>query len=86
MPHLCRRPKIALLALKKQHADEVEYAQLVKDNVAVAPIYSDLDGGMNKVFLAQFPGSIIPLERVLRPDLNYSRNCRPSPTPTIVVR
>jgi len=57
--------KIARPALEKQHADEVEYAQLVKDNVSVAPIHSGLDGGMNKVFLAQFPGSIISLARVL---------------------
>jgi murein L,D-transpeptidase YafK len=58
-------PKIALPAGEKQHADEVEYAQFVKANVSVAPIYSGLDGGMNKVFLAQFPGKIIPLARVL---------------------
>jgi murein L,D-transpeptidase YafK len=58
-------PKIARPALEKQHADEVEYAQLVKDNVSVAPIYSGLDGGMNKVFLARFPGRIVPLAIVL---------------------
>jgi hypothetical protein len=38
---------------------------LVKDNVSVAPIYSGLDGGMNKVFLARLPGRIIPLAMVL---------------------
>jgi murein L,D-transpeptidase YafK len=64
-PAFVVNPKIARPALEKQHADEVEYAQLVKDNVSVAPIYSGLDGGMNKVFVAQFPGSIIPLARVL---------------------
>jgi hypothetical protein len=58
-------PKIARAALKKQHADEFEYAQLVKDNVPVAPTYSGLDGGMNKVFLAVLPGRIIPLAKVL---------------------
>jgi len=58
-------PKIARPALEKQHADEAEYAQLVKDDVPVAPVYSGLDGGMNKVFLAQFPGRIIPLAIVL---------------------
>ncbi len=57
--------KTARPVLEKQHADEIEYAQLVEDNVSVAPIHSGLDGGMNKVFLAQFPGSIIPLARVL---------------------
>jgi len=51
----------------KQRADEVEYAQLVKDNVPVAPIYSGLDGGMNKVFLARFPGKIVSLAIVLPP-------------------
>jgi hypothetical protein len=42
--------------LRKQRADDLEYAQLVKDNVSVAPIYSGLDGGMNEVFHAQYPG------------------------------
>ena len=64
-PAFVVNPKIARPALEKQHADEVEYAQLVQDNVSVAPIHSGLDGGMNKVFLARFPGSIIPLARVL---------------------
>jgi hypothetical protein len=64
-PDFVVNPKIARPAGEKQHADEVEYAQLVKANVSVAPIYSGLDGGMNKVFLAQFPGNIIPLARVL---------------------
>ena len=64
-PSFVVNPKIARPALEKQHADEVEYAQLVKDNVSVAPIYSGLDGGINEVFLAQFPGSVIPLARVL---------------------
>jgi murein L,D-transpeptidase YafK len=57
--------KIARPALERQRADEVEYAQLVEDNVSVAPIHSGLDGGMNKVFFAQFPGIIVPLARVL---------------------
>jgi len=58
-------PKITRLASEKQHADEVEYAELVKQNLSVAPIYSGLDGGMNKVFLARFPDRIIPLSMVL---------------------
>jgi murein L,D-transpeptidase YafK len=53
--------KIAKPALEKQRADDAEYAQLVNDNVSVAPIYSGLDGGMNEVFHARFPGKIIPL-------------------------
>ena len=60
-------PKIARAALRKQRADDLEYAQLVKDNVSVAPIYSGLDGGMNEVFHAQYPGKIVPLARVLPP-------------------
>jgi murein L,D-transpeptidase YafK len=60
-------PKIARAARAKQRADEIEYAQLVKDNAAVAPIHSGLDGGMNKVFQAQFPGIIVPLAIVLPP-------------------
>jgi hypothetical protein len=51
-------PEIARRARKKQGADELEYAQLLKDNVPAAPIYSGLDGGMNKAFLAQFPGRV----------------------------
>jgi murein L,D-transpeptidase YafK len=58
-------PKIARPALEKQRADEIEYAQLVKENLSVAPIYSGLDGGMNEVFLARLPGRIIPLAMVL---------------------
>ena len=64
-PAFVVNPKIARTAEEKQHADEIEYAQLVKENLSVAPIYSGLDGGMNKVFLARFPGRIIPLAMVL---------------------
>ena len=51
-------PKIARPALEKQRADEFEYAQLLKDNVPAVPIYSELDGGMNEVFLARFPNRV----------------------------
>jgi len=57
-PAFVVNPKIARRALEKQHTDEVEYAQLLKDNVPAAPIYSGLDGGMNKGFLARFPGRV----------------------------
>jgi len=77
-PAFVINPKIARLASEKQHADEVEYAQLVQENVSVAPIYSGLDGGMNKVFLAQFPGRIIPLAIVL---LNGSQLPQLPPVP-----
>jgi len=53
-------PEIAGPALEKEHADEIQYVQLVKANVSVAPIRSGLDGGMNRVFLAQVGGSIPP--------------------------
>jgi murein L,D-transpeptidase YafK len=59
-PAFVVNPQIARAAVEKQHADEVQYAQLVKANMAVAPIQSGLDGGMNGVFLAQVGGSIPP--------------------------
>jgi murein L,D-transpeptidase YafK len=64
-PAFVVKPKMARAALEKQHADEVEYTRLVKDDVPAAPIYSGLDGGMNNVFLSRFPGRIIPLAIVL---------------------
>jgi len=66
-PAFTVNPRIARAALEKQRADDAEYARLVKDDVPVAPIYSGLDGGMNKVFLARYPDRIIPLARVLPP-------------------
>ena len=59
-PAFVVNPQIARAALGKQHADEVQYAHLVKANAPVAPIDSGLDGGMNHVFLAQVGGSIPP--------------------------
>ena len=53
-------PEIAGPALEREHTDEVQYAALVKANDSVAPIHSGLDGGMNRVFLAQVGGSIPP--------------------------
>src|SRR5213596_2564886 len=63
-PAFVVNPKIARLALEKLRTDELEYAQLIADNVPAAPIYSGLDGGMNKVFLARFPGRVT-LSKVL---------------------
>jgi murein L,D-transpeptidase YafK len=57
-PAFVVNPKITRRALEKQRADELEYAQLLEDNVPAAPIYSELDGGMNKVFLARFPDRV----------------------------
>ena len=53
-------PEIASLAAEKQHNDETQYAALVHANVSVAPITTGLDGGMNRVFLAQVGGGIPP--------------------------
>jgi murein L,D-transpeptidase YafK len=57
-PPFVVNPEIARRALEKRRADELEYARLLEDNVPAAPIYSGLDGGMNKAFLAQFPGRV----------------------------
>jgi murein L,D-transpeptidase YafK len=63
-PAFVVNPQIARQASEKQRADELEYAQLLQDNVPAAPIYSGLDGGMNKTFLAQYPGRVM-LSKVL---------------------
>ncbi|WP_247782751.1 murein L,D-transpeptidase family protein [Bradyrhizobium sp. 170] len=57
-PPFVVNPEISRRALEKQRADERAYAQLLEDNLPAAPIYSGLDGGMNKAFLAQFPGRV----------------------------
>jgi hypothetical protein len=57
-PAFVVNPNIARRALEKQRAGELEYAQLLKDNAPAVPIYSELDGGMNEVFLAQFPDRV----------------------------
>ena len=57
-PDFVVNPKIARPALEKQRADELEYAQLLADEVPTAPIYSGLDGGMNAFFLPWYPGRI----------------------------
>ena len=72
-PAFVVNPKIARPALERQHADEAEYAQLVADNVSVAPIHSGLDGGMNEVFFTQFPWIIVPLAKVLPDGLELPR-------------
>ena len=57
-PAFVVNPKIARPALEKHRSDETEYARLLNDDVPAAPIYSGLDGGMNEVFLARFPGRV----------------------------
>jgi murein L,D-transpeptidase YafK len=76
-PAFVVNPKIARPALEKQRSDELEYAQLLQDNVPAAPIYSGLDGGMNKAFLAQYPGRIM-LSKVL-PYASYLPQLPPIP-------
>jgi murein L,D-transpeptidase YafK len=46
-------PTIAEAAQDRQRRDEVAFAELVKDNVAVAPLEAGTDGGMNRVFAAK---------------------------------
>jgi murein L,D-transpeptidase YafK len=64
-PAIVVDPKIAHLASEKQRADAAEYAQLVEQNVPTAPVYSGLDGGMNKVFDGRFPGAYVSFAKVL---------------------
>jgi murein L,D-transpeptidase YafK len=54
-PPFVVNPETARRALEKQRVDERAITQLIEENVPAAPIYSGLDGGMNKVFLARFP-------------------------------
>ena len=44
---------IAGPALEKQRNDEYQLAQLIKDNVPVAPVLMGTDGGMNRVFASK---------------------------------
>jgi hypothetical protein len=54
-PPFVVNPEIAKRALEKRRADERATARLVEENVPAAPIYTGLDGGMHKAFLARFP-------------------------------
>ena len=63
-PAFVVNPKIAQRALEKQRADELEYAQLLEDNVPAVPIYSELDGGMNEVFVERFPDRVTLSKRL----------------------
>ena len=76
-PAFVVNPKIARQALKKQRIDEVEYARLLKANAPAAPMYSGLDGGMNKAFFARFPGRVT-LAKVL-PYASYLPKLPPIP-------
>jgi murein L,D-transpeptidase YafK len=74
-PAFAVNPKIAGAAQEKQRTDELEYAQLLKDNVPAAPMYSGLDGGMNKAFLEQYPGRI--MLSVILPYASYTPQLPP---------
>ena len=56
--------KVAQPALEKQRADEIEYARLLEANAPAAPVYSDLDGGMNQAFLARFADRLTLSKRI----------------------
>jgi murein L,D-transpeptidase YafK len=45
--------QIAGPALEKQRNDDIQLAQLIKDNVPVVPVVMGTDGGMNRVFVAK---------------------------------
>ena len=67
-PAFVVNPKVAQLAIHKQRADDLEYARLIAEKTPAAPIYSELDGGMNQVFLDQFADRV-SLSRRLGLDL-----------------
>ena len=46
-------PTIASAVAAKQQIDNSKYAQLVRENVAEAPLTNGTDGGMNRVFVAK---------------------------------
>jgi murein L,D-transpeptidase YafK len=46
-------PTIASAVAAKQQKDDYEYAELVRENVAEAPLNTGTDGGMNRVFMSK---------------------------------
>ena len=76
-PAFVVNPQIARRALEKKRIDELEYAQLLKAEVPAAPIYSGLDGGMNNVFLARFPGRVLLAQ--VQPYASYLPQVPPIP-------
>ena len=49
--------------MRKNSKDEAQYAQFVRNHMPTAPIRTGLDGGMNRVFLAQVGGNIPPARK-----------------------
>jgi murein L,D-transpeptidase YafK len=81
-PAFAVAPDIAGPTAEKEHADEAQYAQLVRNNTPVAPIRTGVDGGANRVFLAQL-GSLPPA-RVPPPDATgaVAADVPPQPPPS----
>ncbi len=50
-------PTIASAVMDKEQKDNSEFAELVKENVPEAPLETDTDGGMNRVFVAKLENS-----------------------------
>src|SRR5215469_12201489 len=71
-PAFVVNPEIARPVRQKERVDEAQYKQLVKANVPVAPIHSGLDGGMNRIFLAQIGGSMPPADGSPQPPPVYN--------------
>jgi murein L,D-transpeptidase YafK len=46
-------PQLAEPAMAKQQNDDYQLAQLTKDNVAMVPLETGTDGGMNRVFMSR---------------------------------
>ncbi len=59
--------EIAGPAQEKARNDEMQFAQLVRFNVPVAPVKTGTDGGMNRVFLAQLEKGRAPDGRIHAP-------------------
>ncbi len=53
-------PTIASAVQAKQQKDNYEFAELVKENVPVAPLDTGTDGGMNRVFIAKLDNRPTP--------------------------
>jgi hypothetical protein len=57
-PQYQTEPTIADAAQEKQRHDETVYAELVRQNVAVAPLETGTDGGMNRAFVAKLENPV----------------------------
>jgi murein L,D-transpeptidase YafK len=78
--------EIGTAALEKQRNDEYQIAQLTSRNVAVAPIKTGLDGGMNPVFAAKMakPTSTYDSDGRMRAAPAAPAKSEPETTATVV--